>query len=84
MDTKAVTTCILASCRLLELLYRSHENRHRINIDLFRNSQVMECFDPAEQFKLNYKGIRILNFMDFPFLLSLDYKNKLLQIETRV
>jgi hypothetical protein len=66
------------------LLSRGNEAKHRISIDLFRNSEVMEFFDPAEQFKLNYKGIRILNFMDFPFLLSLDYKNKLLQIETRV
>jgi len=53
-------------------------------LDSFKNSEVMKHFDPTEQFKLNYKGIRILNFMLFPFLLSIDYKNRLLEIETRV
>ena len=53
-------------------------------LDSFKNVEVMRHFDPTEQFKLNYKGIRILNFMLFPFLLSIDYKNRLLEIETRV
>lgn len=44
----------------------------------------MRHFDPAEQFKLNYKGIHILNFVMYPFLLNIDYKNRLLEIETRV
>lgn len=35
----------------------------------------MAHFDPSEQYKLHYKGIKILNFMMFPFLLSIDYKN---------
>lgn len=35
----------------------------------------MAHFDPAEQYKLHYKGINILNFMRYPFLLNIDYKN---------
>ena len=63
----------------------------RLPLNDFKNAEVMRHFDPSEQFKLNYKGIRILNFMLFPFLLSIDYKNvkplvikRLLEIETRV
>lgn len=44
----------------------------------------MKYFSAAEQFKLNLKGISILNFMLFPFLLDIDYKNRLLEIETKV
>jgi hypothetical protein len=47
----------------------------RISLDSFKNQEVMKHFDVAEQFKVNYKGIKILNFMLFPFLLSIDYKN---------
>jgi hypothetical protein len=35
----------------------------------------MQYFDPVDQFKLSIKGIKILNFIEYPFLLNIDYKN---------
>ena len=33
--------------------------------------------------KLHLKGQKVLNFIEYPFVLSLDYKNKLLEYETQ-
>jgi hypothetical protein len=53
----------------------SNEVKQRVTLDIFKNEEVMRHFDVAEQFKVHYKGIKILNFILFPFLLSIDYKN---------
>lgn len=65
--------------------------KERVKPEAFENRHVNQHFDPKEQFKLMFKGIKILNFVDFPFLLTLDYKNvrglptqKLMAVETHV
>lgn len=75
VDKAFVTGMIANACRVLEVLCRSNQRKERIPPEEFENRHVNQHFDPKEQYKLTMKGIKILNFMEFPFLLSLDYKN---------
>lgn len=43
---------------------------------------MCEYFRPVDTFKLYLKKTKPLNFTRFPFLLDLDYKYKLMQIES--
>ena len=38
----------------------------------------MRYFSHGDQFTLHVRKIKILNFIEYPFLLDLSYKNKLL------
>jgi len=47
----------------------------RVSYEVFKNKRVMELHDPASQFKMLLKGIKLLNFLRYPFLLDLHYLN---------
>jgi hypothetical protein len=71
-------------CRLLELFFRryapisfSNHMKKRIDLDNFQNAQLTEHFDPLMQVKLTMRKINKHNFVKFPFLFDLDYKNVL-------
>lgn len=50
----------------------------------FQNAQLTEHFDPLMQVKLTMRKIGRLNFVRFPFLFDLDYKNKLIEYESKL
>lgn len=41
----------------------------------------MKYFSHGDQFNLHIRKIRLLNFIEYPFLLDLTYKDKLLELE---
>lgn len=41
----------------------------------FLNSQLTEHFDPLMQVKMTMRKVSRLNFVRFPFLFDIDYKN---------
>ena len=58
----------------------------RMSYQLFKNKRVMELHNPASQFKTHFKGIKLMNFLRYPFLLDLHYLNvcERLMVETVV
>jgi hypothetical protein len=52
--------------------------KRRIDPDNFQNAQLTEHFDPLTQVKMTMRKINKLNFVGFPFLFDLDYKNVLI------
>lgn len=83
-DIEAVEHYVLIYCRLLELLFRSNCMKKRTDHSNFQNAQLTEHFDPLMQVKLNMRKIVRLNFVRFPFLFDLDYKNKLIEYESKL
>lgn len=65
----------------LSLLSRSNQMLPRIQSEHFLNYDVMRYFSHSDQFNLHIRQIFLLNFIRYPFLLDLKYKNTLLSIE---
>ena len=62
-----------------------------MSYELFKSRKVMELHSPSSQFKTHFKGVKLLNFLRYPFLLDVNYlsvrlglSQKLLQMETRI
>lgn len=65
----------------ISLFSRSNQIFPRIQDEHFLNPDVMKYFSHEDQFNLHIRKINLLNFIRYPFLLDLKYKNTLLAIE---
>ena len=77
---KIVELNVKNMCNFLKLLYDSNNRVKRVPNQAFINEKISEYFEPIYQFKLYLRKIEERNFIQFPFMLPLDYKSKLLQI----
>lgn len=66
----------------LEMLNESNDRCPRIKSETFNIVNIGEYFRHIDIFKQYLKKSKSLNFVRFPFLLDLDFKYKLLQIES--
>lgn len=64
------------------MLNASNRRFRRISSGRFEMKRLSDFFRPVDIYKLNLNKIKELNFIRFPFLLSLDFKYKLLQVES--
>lgn len=76
-----VSETLMLLCEGLALFSRSNRISKRIESEHFRNYDVMKYFNHGDQFNLHIRRIKLLNFIEYPFLLDLPYKDRLLEIE---
>lgn len=66
----------------MSILNESNKSRHRLPIAEFNSSFISAFFEPVEAFRIYLSKSPNFNFVNYPFLLSFDYKYKLMQIES--
>lgn len=64
----------------LQILYESNSRKPRIQSDHFVIKKLDELYKQVESFKKYLNKSKTLNFINYPFVLGLDYKYRLLQI----
>lgn len=69
-------------CEFLKMLWKSNSQQKRISSHKFICENVEKYFEPAFVFQQYLSKKEELNFINYPFLLNLNFKYKLLQYES--
>lgn len=78
----AIAFNVMLACNYMKLLYESNKKKPKVPFSAFNNAFLCSFFEPVEMLKIYFNKLQNFNFINYPFLLTFDYKYKLIQIES--